>query len=219
MGQEARCRVRFADQLSEGKALLEATELIFRGDFRLRIPLQSIADLVEDGDDLRVAFADRIATFELGAKTAAKWASIIRNPKGLLEKLGVTAGSNVVVLGIDDDSFRDDLLRAGVSISDLSHADIDVIFYGADVAADLRRLADLKARMKPNGAVWVVSPKGKNPQLRDTEIMAAAREAGLVDTKVASFSDTHTALKLVIPKDQRTSRQSPVSARTTAGQQ
>jgi hypothetical protein len=33
--------------------------------------------------------------------------------------------------------------------------------------------------------------------------MAAAREAGLVDTKVVSFSDTHTALKLVIPKAAR----------------
>ena len=29
--------------------------------------------------------------------------------------------------------------------------------------------------------------------------MAAAREAGLVDTKVVAFSDTHTALKLVTP--------------------
>ena len=33
--------------------------------------------------------------------------------------------------------------------------------------------------------------------------MAAARDAGLVDNKVASFSETHTALRLVIPKEQR----------------
>jgi hypothetical protein len=39
--------------------------------------------------------------------------------------------------------------------------------------------------------------------LKDVEVMAAAREAGLVDNKVVSFSDTHTALKLVIPKAQR----------------
>jgi hypothetical protein len=29
--------------------------------------------------------------------------------------------------------------------------------------------------------------------------MAAGRAAGLIDNKVASFSDTHTSLRLVIP--------------------
>jgi hypothetical protein len=33
--------------------------------------------------------------------------------------------------------------------------------------------------------------------------MAAAREAGLVDNKVVSFSATHTALRLIVPRSQR----------------
>ena len=33
--------------------------------------------------------------------------------------------------------------------------------------------------------------------------MAASKKAGLVDVKVASFSPTHTALKLVIPVSRR----------------
>ena len=49
----------------------------------------------------------------------------------------------------------------------------------------------------------MVSPKGKGALVKDTDVMAAAREAGLVDTKVVSFSDTHTALKLVIPVAKR----------------
>ena len=39
MGSEAVCSVRYAGKVSEGKALLETSEVIFRGgDFRLRIP-------------------------------------------------------------------------------------------------------------------------------------------------------------------------------------
>jgi hypothetical protein len=51
--------------------------------------------------------------------------------------------------------------------------------------------------------VWVVSPKGKGIEVRDVDVMAAGRDAGLVDNKVASFSATHTALRLVIPKADR----------------
>jgi hypothetical protein len=77
--------------------------------------------------------------------------------------------------------------------------DLDIVFYEADVVGDLVRLPALRSAIKPAGAVWVVSPKGKTAHIKDVEVMAAAREAGLVDIKGASFSETHTALKLVIP--------------------
>ncbi len=207
MGQEALCRVRFGDQTAEGKALLETTELIFRGSseaaFRLKIPLKAITDLVEDGGELRVEFPDGTASFELGAKAAAKAANIIRNPKGLLDKLGVKDGAVAAVIGVEDASFRQQLdSKAGV-IADTLTPGNDVIFYEADEIDDLVRLEELKQGIKANGTIWVVSPKGKGARLKDTEVMAAAREAGLVDTKVVSFSDTHTALKLVIPKAAR----------------
>ncbi len=50
-----------------------------------------------------------------------------------------------------------------------------------------------------NGAIWVVSRKGKAATLRDVDVIEAAKDARLVDNKVCSFSDTHTALRLVIP--------------------
>jgi hypothetical protein len=43
--------------------------------------------------------------------------------------------------------------------------------------------------------VW---PRGL-PDLKVLEVIAAAKAAGLVDTKVVRFSETDTALKLVIP--------------------
>jgi hypothetical protein len=68
MGEEARCAVRFGSARSEGKALLETDELVFRGDFRIAVPLKSITDLAASNGELRVGFADGEATFELGRR-------------------------------------------------------------------------------------------------------------------------------------------------------
>ena len=65
--------------------------------------------------------------------------------------------------------------------------------------AQLAPLAELATRIRPNGAIWVVSRKGKAATLRDVDVIGAATASGLVDNKVASFSATHTALRLVIP--------------------
>jgi hypothetical protein len=46
----------------------------------------------------------------------------------------------------------------------------------------------------------VVSRKGREATLRDVDVIEATRSAGLVDNKVVSFSPTHTALRLVIPR-------------------
>jgi hypothetical protein len=203
MGQEAFCRVRFGDQTAEAKALLETNEIIVRGDLRLKIPLVSISNLVEDGDDLHVDFPEGTAVFELGAKNAAKWATIIRNPKGLLDKLGVKDGASAAVIGVREASFLQQLGSKAGAVTETLTPGNDFVFYEADEIGDLMRLEELKQGIKVNGAIWVVSPKGKDARIRDVDVIAAAREAGLVDTKVVSFSDTHTALKLVIPKAAR----------------
>jgi|SRR5919106_3058780 hypothetical protein len=203
MGSEAVCRARFKGQTSEGKALLETSEILFRGDFRLSIPFASVVSLRAEGGELAIGFDGDVAVFELGPR-AALWAEKIRNPRGLLDKLGVKAGMSVRVLGVRDVNFLSQMeARTGpVRASDGAGA-ADLIFFAADQIDDLARLPSLKAGIKSAGAIWVVSPKGKQAQVKDTDVMAAAREAGLVDNKVASFSATHTALKLVIPKTQR----------------
>ena len=75
----------------------------------------------------------------------------------------------------------------------------DVVLFGAEAPADLEPLPLLASRIRPNGAIWVVSRKGKAATLRYEEILDAAKAAGLVDNKVAAFSTTHTALRFVIP--------------------
>lgn len=118
----------------------------------------------------------------------------------LLDKLGVRPGMRVALIDIADETIR---ARLRDRTSDLTEGsplpDTDLVFLGADTTAALGPLAGLARRIRPNGAVWVVSRKGKAATLRDVEVIAAAREAGLVDNKVVAFSATHTALRLVIP--------------------
>jgi len=52
----------------------------------------------------------------------------------------------------------------------------------------LARLSTLKRYLTPAGAIWVIHTKGKGAAFKDVEGFAAAKQAGLVDVKVASFS-------------------------------
>lgn len=120
----------------------------------------------------------------------------------LLDKLGVRSGSRVSVLGVRDETFAG-LLEQRVDVSTRPRKDSDLIFLAADSGAELARLAELEPLIKRDGAIWVVSRKGKAATIRDVDVIDAARRAGLVDNKVASFSDTHTALRLVVPRSRR----------------
>jgi hypothetical protein len=202
VGQEAVCAVTFGKHRAEGKALLETSELIFRSpEFRLKIPFSGIKKLRARDGDLHVTYADGTAIVHMG-KPAATWAEKIANPKSLVDKLGIKPEHRVCALKIRDDAFLADLKGRVPTVSTRVLSDADVILYGAENIDDLSRLRDLRAKIKPNGMIWTVTPKGKGG-IKDTDVMAAGKAAGLVDVKVAAFSATHSAAKFVIPKAQR----------------
>ena len=68
---------------------------------------------------------------------------------------------------------------------------------GASRLKDLKRVKAVKSWIEPNGAIWVVRPKGGRSEIRDTDVIDAGLAAGLVDNKIASFSETHGAMRLV----------------------
>jgi hypothetical protein len=127
----------------------------------------------------------------------------------LLDKLGVRPGMRVAIVGDleDADEILDDAgpfrARLADRTSDITDGrpkpDSDIVFLAADTTEELGPLAELRTRIRPNGAIWVVSRKGKAATLRDIEVMAAAREHGLVDNKVVAFSARRTTVRLVIP--------------------
>jgi hypothetical protein len=201
MGDEARCTLRFGDRVSEGRALLETHELVFRGDVRLAIPLRDVRSVVARDGELTLEFPAGTASFELGSR-AERWAERIRKPKSLLDKLGVKADSRVAVLGVSDDAFLRELDERVGDVAHEPRPDSDLLFLGAESVGDLTQLGRLRQFLKPNGAIWVVAPKGGR-EPREADVLAAGPPAGLVDTKVVRFSDTHTAHKFVIPVAQR----------------
>jgi hypothetical protein len=123
--------------------------------------------------------------------------------KSLIDKLGVKSNAHVAVLGIDDAGFERDLMARTRDVSrGRPRKDLDLVFFAATDHARLRRLASLRDTIRPEGGIWVVWQKGK-PDLNEDDVREAALKAGLVDVKVVSFSQTLSALKLVIPVARR----------------
>jgi hypothetical protein len=123
---------------------------------------------------------------------------VAETEKPLLDKLGVKPGSRVAVVGVDDAGFLGRLRdRTRDIVEGKPRTPCDLVFYGASQPRDLDRLRDLKSWIEPNGAIWVVRPKGPGSPLRDTDVIEAGLAAGLVDNKIASFSETHGAMRLV----------------------
>ena len=61
---------------------------------------------------------------------------------------------------------------------------------------DLARFKALLPSLGPDGAIWAIRRKGL-ADASEAATMAAGKAAGLVDVKVARFSETHTAEKFV----------------------
>lgn len=193
MGKEAQVAATFADGTDEGRLQLEPPRLVFRGARRRVWEGEALAGVRAEGADLVLADGAR---FTLGEKQAAGWAQAILSPKGRIEKIGAKPGMRSAAIGISDQALTGELAAAGaVPVSELT--ELDLLFYGADSAEDLARIGDLVPALAERGALWIVSRKGKAATVRDVEVMAAAKAAGLVDNKVVSFSDTHTALRFV----------------------
>jgi len=199
MGRTARTTIRIGAKRFEGEALLETSELLIRGEKRLRVPFSEMKDL--EAKDGALTFRYKSEPVEIA--DAAKWLDSIRNPKTVVEKLGVKHGQRVALIALDDDAFARDIEARGASLSRGRAAkNCDAIFYGANTRADLAKLAKLRDSLAPNGALWVIRPKGVK-DITESEVMAAGKAAGLVDVKVVRFSDTHTAEKFVIPVSSR----------------
>lgn len=204
MGYDASCTLTVDGRQFRGIAVLEHRDLIFRGPLRLVIPLAAITWVNATEGVLQVRFGDRNASFEIGTQ-AAKWARRIEHPPSRFDKLGIKPGMVVAVLGLDDAAFVAELTGLGAVVTRRVPArtkPAHAIFYGASRREALEKLPRLAAAIQPDGAIWVVRPKGVKT-ITEAETMAAGRRAGLVDVKVVSFSDAHTAEKFVIPLARR----------------
>ena len=197
-----KCTAWLGKRESEGKALLETSEILFRGDFRLKIPFSTIKSARAVDGELRLQTAEGLAVFQLGA-AAEKWCEKILHPKSRIEKLGVKPGAKVSLIGGFDTGFLTEIDKITKSVSKSKvAAESEWIFFAADSKEDLGALPKISKLMKGAAALWIVYPKGQK-HITENDVLAAGRKAGLKDVKVVGFSPTHTALKFVIPLSDR----------------
>src|SRR6185503_15551437 len=101
---------------AEARALLETEEVIVRGALKARIPFSEMTDVADGDGVLRLRWKDRDVRIHVG-RDAAKWAEKIRNPKSVLDKLGIKAGQRVSVIGKVESGFLEQLEARGVDLS------------------------------------------------------------------------------------------------------
>jgi hypothetical protein len=77
-----------------------------------------------------------------------------------------------------------------------------------DIVAVLRRW---KARIKPNGSIWLLSARRGHPgYINQQALIAAGQEAGVVDNKVCSVSTQFSAMRFVIRRAERVASPEPL---------
>ncbi len=152
--------------------------------------------------------------------------------KALTEKLGLKPGLTVLLIGGGDwlwEEIGKAIGEEGVLFAvdspqvleratAIGKADI-VLFWVGKIEGLRADLEMFRERIKENGAIWAVITKKAYqekeglPRVKETNIMEAAKGAGLVDVKVVSLSESlqdpegrEYALKLVIPRQMRRER-------------
>jgi hypothetical protein len=98
---------------------------------------------------------------------------------------------------VPDEGFAEELEDEGVEVVTGPRQSVDLVFLGVATEADLTLIRKLKPRMTKAGTLWLIRPKGKGTPVSERAAMEAGLDSGLVDVKVVSFSDTHSALKYV----------------------
>jgi len=199
MGYEVTCKATLGKQSAEGKAYLETDFLQFRSElFKFKVPFKDL-EVHASGADLQMKFDGKRAALHLDEKTAAKWADKILNPPSRLDKLGIKHGTTICLEGTFDPEFTRELpASTGLATADL-------VFLAAQSKDELSKAASIAKRMRPDAGLWIIYPKGRQ-DIREIDVIEAGRAARLKDVKVMRFSDTETALKFVIPVEDRKPR-------------
>ena len=143
MGSEAKTILRRGRGKFEGRALLETEELIFRGSDRLRIPFREMKNVSADDGELLFDWRGEKLRLALGSD-AARWAEKIRNPKSVIDKLGVKAGQRISIIGKVGQALVSQLVARGCDVSSRLRKESDSILLAADARADLDRIRDLR---------------------------------------------------------------------------
>jgi len=192
LGREAVGLIEWRGAIAEGKVLLEATEIILRGEIRARIPRDSLAVLGIEEGRLAMTSNGESLVLTFGKKEAEAWTrALAKAPPTLAQKLGIGPDKPAFLCGnLSDVAVFDQIAAALVDRPDAAQC---LIMQLAE-AGDLTTALDL-ARDSPDKPIWCVYAKGKLARPGDAEIRTAFRQAGFIDTKSCSLSERLTATR------------------------
>jgi len=196
MGREAHCTCRWGDREGRVTALLESSELILRGDIRVRAALHTFEHVRARADKLEFTVAGERVALKLGESCARRWAdAIAAPPPTLARKLGIDSATRLHFTGsIDDDALREALANAAAI--DVSVGEADLAIIRTDDRFALLRWVDAAAAF--DAAIpptWIVYIKGRGAPLGESSVRELMREHAFIDTKVAAVSQRLTALR------------------------
>ena len=193
MGREAECRCTWAGESADCKVLLETHDLILRGTIRRQLPIASLNQIEVQGDALTFRAGESAVALYLGAKLAQSWAKkLAAPPVTLASKLGIAAGSKILLIGhADSEALESTLAEAATTSGKTPEQIVACVHTPAELDRALARATSFAA----NPPVWIVYRKGARSDLPESVIRAVLRGQGFMDTKVAAVDATYTALR------------------------
>jgi hypothetical protein len=124
-----------------------------------------------------------------------------------VDKLGIQPGYRVALVHhafpLDNDLCRSVQERTDVTAS--TDEEIDVVLIAVDVASDASSLLrEWRTRIRPAGGIWLLTPKRGEPgYINQNDLIVAGQQAGVVDNKTCSISDTVSGMRFVIRRVDR----------------
>ena len=143
----------------------------------------------------------------LASKAGRPWPVVEKDfsHRAVVDKLGVRPGDAVAFEGPADASLRAQVLeRAGRNQAQADEPP-DVVLVWADASTDaVDTLARWKTRIQPAGGIWLLTPKRSHAGYVDQrDLILAGQQAGVVDNKTCSVSDTTSGIRFVIRRTDR----------------
>ena len=133
--------------------------------------------------------------------------------RGLAEKLGISPGAVVQVVGadspsepaVDQDLLDDVAARTGTELITTDDSDdvVDVVllWWREDDGDLVDALVDCLTNLADNGVIWLLTPKaGRDGHVEPSDIDEAAPTAGLSSTRSTSAAPQWSGTRLVAPK-------------------
>jgi Protein of unknown function (DUF3052) len=128
--------------------------------------------------------------------------------RDVIDKLGIKPAHRVACdeeAWVLDAELRQKVLDRVGDFAGASAGPIDVVLVTTDATTDgAALLRKWRPALHPAGGIWLLTPKrGRPGYVNQNDLIEEGKEAGVVDNKVCSVSETVSAMRFVIRREDR----------------